>query len=258
MTNNNGYARSTYPGPRMNSSTRLQTLLTHPRLCQRSPTAPNELPSRSWPAAPTSLKAKQEEKLDHSRQPTEALAPHEDAATRRVNEIVRKVNQKTQTIPTAKLLKQLNYGDFDVAHRLLTGFHHVGTMGGLAAFEGRSLQDIVSGADLTWLARTAYVASENLKEQVAQIANDEAPADIYDTTNDPITGEVAKGWTDGPDTEGQIHQIVGDKLWAVDRRFGATQKEKVRQHVDCSEFINVCTTTADKAPVAGVDAIAIK
>ena len=80
-----------------------------------------------------------------------------------------------------------------------------------------------------WLARTATAAGENLKEQVAQTVNDEVLAAIYETTNHPVTGEVAKGWADGPYAEEQIHEIIGDKLWVAARRCGVTQKEKVRQ-----------------------------
>ena len=51
--------------------------------------------------------------------------------------------------------------------------------------------------------------------------------------------------------------VVGDKLWIAARRFGVTQKEKVRQIDDFSEyFLNACTAVADKIPVAGIDAIA--
>jgi putative NIF3 family GTP cyclohydrolase 1 type 2 len=65
------------------------------------------------------------------------------------------------------------------------------------------------------------------------------------------------GRADGPYTVEQIHERIGDKLWAASRRLGVAQKEKVRQIDDPSKFsINACTTTADKIPVAGVDAIA--
>ena len=35
---------------------------------------------------------------------------------------MREVNQKKQTIITAKLLKKISYGDLDVVHLFLTGF----------------------------------------------------------------------------------------------------------------------------------------
>ena len=56
---------------------------------------------------------------------------------------------------------------------------------------------------------------------------------------------------------GQIHSIIGDKLWLAARRFGVTQKEEVRQIDVFSEYyLSACTTVADKIPVAGIDPIA--
>ena len=178
-------------------------------------------------SSPEQWKAKQKEKLDLIRQLAKELAPREEAAKRRIKESVRKVNKKKQTILTAKLLRKISYGDLDVVHRLLTGFPLVGTMRQTTVFEQRSPKDIIVGADPTWLARTATAARENLREQVTQTANDETLSDIYETTTHPETGEVAKGWADGPYTEEQVHEIIGDKLWVASRRFGVTQKEKV-------------------------------
>ena len=73
---------------------------------------------------------------------------------------------------------------------------------------------------------TATTARESLKEQMAQSPSDEVSSSSYKTTTDPETGEVARGWADGPYTEEQIHEIIGDKLWVAARRFGVTQKEK--------------------------------
>ena len=93
-------------------------------------------------------------------------------------------------------------------------------------FEQRPPQEVVTGSDPEWLARTAAAARESLNEQVAQTANDEVLTSIYQTTTDPDSGEVAKGWADGPYTEEQIHEIIGDKLRVAARRFGVTQKKQ--------------------------------
>ncbi len=98
---------------------------------------------------------------------------------------------------------------------------------------------------------------------------------VYETTTDPKEGEVANGWAIGPMDEAEVTELIGDDLWITARRFGVLQGFKtddngdpllddqgeqiprIRQIDDFSEhFVNVCTTIADKIPVAGVDSIA--
>ena len=170
---------------------------------------------------------------------------------------MRRANDSKQTLLTSELLRNIQYGDMDVIHRMLTGFPLVGTMLEVSVFEQRPLHEVVTGADPVWLARTAEAARADLVNQVANTISDDVLRSIYETTTDKETGEVAKGWADGPYTEEQIHSIIGDKLWLAARRFGVTQKEKVRQIDDFSEYyLNACTTVADKIPVAGIDSIA--
>ena len=191
------------------------------------------------------------------RRRAEEFEEREDQAKAKVNEAVRRANSRKQTLLTAELLRKIEYGDMDVAHRILTGFPLVGTMTEVATFEQRQPDDVLTGADTIWLARTASASRADLIQQVVNTTTDEVFRDIYKTTTDKESGEVKKGWADGPYTENQIHDIVGDKLWIAARRFGVTQKEKVRQIDDFSEyFLNACTTVADKIPVAGIDAIA--
>ena len=101
-------------------------------------------------------------------------------------------------------------------------------------FEQRHPDEVVVGADPVWLARTAKASREDLKEQVAQAKVDDTLRDIYQTTTDPESGEVAKGWAEGPYTEEQINEILGDQLWVAARRFGVEQTEKIRQIDDFS------------------------
>ena len=55
---------------------------------------------------------------------------------------------------------------------------------------------------------------------------DEVLWDIYDTTTNEETGEVARGWATGPHTEEGMDELQGHKYWTASRRFGTSQGEK--------------------------------
>ena len=158
---------------------------------------------------------------------------------------------------TANLLSKIRYSDMDVVHRILTGFPLIGPMPEVPLVEQRPPGEALLGADPVWLARTAEVARQNLIDHVSNTKVDDLLRNIHGTTTNEKTGEVSKGWADGPFTEEQISLILGDKMWIAARRFGVTQKEKTRQIDDFPEyFLNACTTVADKILVAGIDSIA--
>ena len=91
-------------------------------------------------------------------------------------------------------------------------------------FEQREPDDVLTGADTVWLARTAEASRADLIDQVVNTRTDDVLRNIYKTTTDKEAGEVNKGWADGPYTEAKIHEILCDKLWIAARRFGVTQK----------------------------------
>ena len=117
------------------------------------------------------------------RRRAEELEEREDQAKAQVNEAVRRVNSQKQTLLTAELLRKINYGDMDVAHRILTGFPLVGTMTEVATFERRQPDDVLTGADTIWLARTASASRADLIQQVKDAAVDHAVSSGQDWWN---------------------------------------------------------------------------
>ena len=93
-------------------------------------------------------------------------------------------------------------------------------------------------------------------ERVSATPIDDDLIQLWATTTEDKTGEVDRGWAEGPYSEQEISDILGDDLWVAARRFGIHQKDKFRQIDDFSEyFVNACTTVENKIPVSGVDAI---
>ena len=61
---------------------------------------------------------------------------------------------------------------------------------------------MIQGADpLEWLPRLALESRTFLKERLNEQEIDDVLKDIYDTTTNAETGEVARGWATGPYTE---------------------------------------------------------
>ena len=57
---------------------------------------------------------------------------------------------------------------------------------------------------------------------------------------------------EGPFTEDQITEIIGDDKWVAARRFGVQQGEKVRQIDYFSKyFVNGCTTVEERVDLDG-------
>ena len=54
----------------------------------------------------------------------------------------------------------------DVVHRMLTGLPLVGTMAEVFIFEQRQPDDVLTGADTVWLARSAEASRVDLINQV--------------------------------------------------------------------------------------------
>ncbi len=196
------------------------------------------------------------EGLQRIQQRRDALDDREQEIKQKLPEGTRKVNHKKKILLMTEMLKQIQYPDDDVAFRCCTGFPLVGTMKEVPVFEQRPETEVVQGAHTSWLGRIAKNARKTLIDKVKATPVDEILRAVYKTTTDPKEGEVKMGWAEGPYSEAKMNDIIGDEYWIAARRFGVTQKEKVRQIDDFSEyFVNACTTVADKIPVAGVDAI---
>ena len=125
---------------------------------------------------------------------------------------MKQANHKKQLVLTTKLLREINYPDLNVAFREATGFPLVGDMEQVEVFEGRPYNEVVKGADPTWLARTARVARANLIEKVKQTPVDDTLRAIYDITTNERDGEVANGWAVGPLSEEEVSKIITDDM----------------------------------------------
>ena len=156
-----------------------------------------------------------------------------------------------------RLLRSIKYADDNVWADCLTGFPLVGELESVSVFEQRPFEEVIRGAGVEWLTRTAVTARRDLIEKIRTSKIDDIAREIYKITTDETEGEVALGWASGPYTEDEMSTRLGTKCWIAARRFGVSQKDKIRQIDDFSEyFVNACTTTRDKVTVAGVDAIA--
>jgi hypothetical protein len=98
------------------------TILPHPSEAEpiipdRTKNAIIEIPT----GTPEEWKMNQKAKLSRIHQRAKELAPEEKYDKQHINPAVHKVNHLKQIILTAKVLKEMQYGDLDVAHRLLTG-----------------------------------------------------------------------------------------------------------------------------------------
>ena len=68
--------------------------------------------------------------------------------------------------------------------------------------------------------------------------------------------EVERGSADGPYTEDEVTQKLGNDKWVAARRFGVLQGDKCRQVDDFSRFfVNGCTTVEERIEMDGVDQI---
>ena len=196
------------------------------------------------------------------------LQEKESKARAQYHEAVQKITKSKNTYCMEELLHNIGYGDTTLAHRCRTGFGITGETDLTTVFPLKSEKELIQGADpLEWLPRLALESRTLLKRKLNEQEVDDVLKDIYDTTTNAETGEVARGWATGPFTEKEMDELQGHKYWTASRRFGVMQgertmpdgskKPKMRQIDDLSEFmINACTTITEKVDVDGVDKIA--
>ena len=83
---------------------------------------------------------------------------------------------------------------------------------------------------------------------------DDLAAAVYELTCDEAAD--AKGWLDGPYTPAQIGEKLGTQTWIPLRRFGVSQKDKIRPVDDCSENnVNDAFTSVESISLGAMDHI---
>ena len=63
--------------------------------------------------------------------------------------------EKKKIFLMLRTLKRMGYPDADVAHKCLSGFPLVGDLDQTGVFETRPQEELIVGADPSWLARNA-------------------------------------------------------------------------------------------------------
>ena len=66
------------------------------------------------------------------------------------------------------------------------------------AFQTRPTEELIEGADPSWLAKLARTARKAAILKAKETKTDDVHKQVYEMTTNPIDGETAKGWADGP------------------------------------------------------------
>ena len=107
--------------------------------------------------------------------------------------------------------------------------------------------EVIEGADEIWIARFSREARRLIKKRVAETPVDDTLKELWEKTTAEGTGEVDLGWAEGPYTEDEVSDILGDDLWVASRRFGVVQKDKLRQ-IDRSFTSTPAPTSRTRSP----------
>ncbi len=196
----------------------------------------------------------------------EALQEEEATLHRALDPAVEGIVKDKKIILFKEMLKFIGYPDQKITELIAQGFPISGPLDITGVFGVRPPEEVVRGADLRWLYRSAREAQENVIEQLESRPADAILEEVYRKTAKSSEGnpsELDRHWLEGPFTREELDKKFGSSLWVPAPRFGTdkqTDKKgnpKVRVIDDFSiMFQNACTTCFEKINVTGVDGIA--
>jgi hypothetical protein len=157
------------------------------------------------------------------------LAMKEEKARQGLHPAVQRVSCSKRTKFMEELLQNIEhrkpYPDIAVTACIREGFPLVGDMPETGVFQKKPEDEVEFGADPEWLQHLAPDLRQELIYSLIEGEPSEVDHEVYRLTCGTVEGgnEIERGWAEGPFTEDQITEIIGDDKWVAARRFGAPQ-----------------------------------
>ena len=92
------------------------------------------------------------------------------------------------------------------------GVRLVGGIESAKVFQTRPKEELIEGAGPSWLAGLARTTRKASILKAKETKTDDVFKQVYEMTTDTEDGEAAKGWAEGPYTEEEVSNILGDGL----------------------------------------------
>ena len=186
------------------------------------------------------------------------LAPRELEFHRAMEPKVAEILQGKSLLLFDEVLRQVGYGDTNLAHDIAVGLPITGQGRDTGCFQPEFKPAQLTQDDL-W--KIAKYSQEEVKSKIPphmakrEVQVDGRPVDVAQEVWASTISEVEKGWLQGPMSAEQVGAVVGN-LWTPSRRFGILQGSKIRNIDDLSEFsVNQCYGPGEKLDLGGVDEV---
>ena len=178
-----------------------------------------------------------------------ALATDEQALHESMSPDVAKLLKGKRLLLFKEMATEAGCKDLDLLHDVCNGFMLTGLSRDTNTFNSRirlpamSVEALNSAA--CWTRRSIIGSTRSSGDKLLD-------SQLYEET----LADREKGWLDGPYTELQLSELLGDD-WVVSRRFGIIQSGKLRAIDDLSEsFVNSSYGSLESVNLGGIDEVA--
>ena len=194
---------------------------------------------------PTKLAALRQTELDWWQARAQGLEWDEAALHDSLHPNVERVVAKKKILVFKELLEYIDYDDMGVVDLLTGGIEIIGTLGRIGIWKPEDRSAKIDGRTLSLNASIAQKSV--LKGKAAK----DIDCEVWQKTLD----EVAEGCLDGPYTQAEVTQQLGE-AWIPSRRFPIVQGSKTRPIDNFSEHgINSAFGSMEKVTMLGLDQV---
>ena len=179
------------------------------------------------------------------------LEKEETLLKQRLHPSVERIVRPKRLLLLHRIADEIGWPDAKLHDELEQGFKLTGMASASGVFRPDPRPASLSEEEL--YSKAKFLKPLLLGKISAQKVDDLAAA-VYELTCDEAAD--AKGWLDGPYTPAQIDEKLGTQTWIPLRRFGVSQKDKIRPVDDCSENnVNDAFTSVESISLGAMDHI---